>query len=295
MTLVTSVTSALGLYLLYLYKIVMEVVEMKNLDAFKLKWIAIIGMLLNHMVIAWWEIIPTGLRFPLYAAGGLTFPIMAYFVVEGYRHTANLKRYLLRLFIIGLIAVPFHVLAIGVPIGPGYPVLNIMFSIILSLIVLVLYDKIKVRALFWVLYVLVIAPISLIFFEWYFIGITMVLLFYIIRNENARRIIPPIFAGSCWLVLSLLSKWSLTYMEATLGAEAYAEMAQSLMGNADFALVMLTFAIGCILAALLLKNFNGERGKRMKWFFYIFYPLHLAVLAAVALALGLINLNGFGL
>jgi len=67
---------------------------MLSLEAYKLKWIAIIGMPLNHMVFALWEILPMWLKFPLFAAGGVTFPIMAYFVVEGYRHTSNLKRYL---------------------------------------------------------------------------------------------------------------------------------------------------------------------------------------------------------
>ena len=56
---------------------------MLSLDAYKLKWIAIIGMVLNHIVIAWWDIVPVGLAVPMYAAGGLTFPILSYFVVEG--------------------------------------------------------------------------------------------------------------------------------------------------------------------------------------------------------------------
>jgi hypothetical protein len=121
----------------------------QKLDAYKLKWIAVIGMFFNHMVIAWWEVIPAGLTLPLYAAGGLTFPITAYFVVEGYRHTSNLKKYMLRVLIVGLISLPFHILAIHIPLGPGYPMLNIMFSIVLGLTVLVLYDKIKYRVIFW--------------------------------------------------------------------------------------------------------------------------------------------------
>ena len=264
---------------------------MLHLDAFKLKWIAIIGMVLNHMVITWWEIIPMGLAFPMYAAGGLTFPIMAYFVVEGYKHTSNLKRYMLRLFVVGLIAMPFHIVALAVPLGGGnpmfYPWLNILFSIILSLFVLVLYDKIRFRILFWLLYVILIVPISLIFFEWYFVGVTMVLLFYIIRNESARRIVPPFFAGVCWLVLGLLP------ME--LPYELLPDGVTPLIANADFMALMPTFAIGCFLSAVLLKNYNGERGKPMKWLFYAFYPLHLFVLAAVGLMLGLVDLSVFGL
>ncbi|MCL2857385.1 MAG: conjugal transfer protein TraX [Oscillospiraceae bacterium] len=264
---------------------------MLKLDAYKLKWIAIIGMVTNHMVITWWEIMPIWLAYPLYAAGGLTFPIMAYFVVEGYRHTSNLGKYMLRLLTFGLIAAPFHILALAVPLGGGnpmfYPWLNIMFSIVLGLIVLKLYDKIRIRALFWLLYVVVIVPVSFIFFEWYFIGTTMVLLYHIIRNENIRRIASPIFAGVCWIVFSLLAG-----MAPMPEVEGLADM---LATNPAFQVVMPTFAIGCFVAALLVKNYTGERGKRMKWLFYAFYPIHLAVLAAVALALGLIDLSVFGL
>ena len=260
---------------------------MKNLDAYKLKWIAIIGMILNHVVIAGWDIIPLWLRFPLYAAGGLTFPIMGYFVVEGYKHTSNLNRYILRLLVFGLLAMPFHILAIGVPLGGGnpalYPWLNIMFSIVLSLLVLVMYDKLKIRAIFWFIFILFLVPISLLFFEWYFIGITVVLLFHIIRNETARRIVPPIVAGVLWLGLSLLS-----------GAMPEVEGAYGLITDANFYTVMPVFGIGCVAAAVLLKNYNEERGKQMKWLFYILYPLHLALLAGVALVFGWIDLSVFG-
>ena len=57
--------------------------------------------------------------------------------------------------------------------------------------------------------------------------------------------------------------------------------------------VSTTFIIGCIVAAFLLKDYNGDRGKQMKWFFYIFYPLHLAVIGGIALALGLVDLSAF--
>ncbi|MCL2573328.1 MAG: conjugal transfer protein TraX [Defluviitaleaceae bacterium] len=262
--------------------------ERLNLDAYKLKWFAIIAMVLNHMAIAWWDIIPSWLVFPLYAIGGLTFPIMAYFVVEGYKHTSNLKRYIFRILMVGIIAMPFHILALGVPLGGGnpalYPWLNIMFSIALSLIVLVIYDKIKFRILFWLIYIVVIIPVSFLFFEWYFIGITMVLLFYIIKNETARRIVPPVFTAVSWAVFGLLAGFMPTY-----------EGMSGLIMNPDFMLVMPTFAIGSLLAAFLIKNYNGGRGKKMKWLFYMFYPLHLAVLLGVAIILGIADLSLIGL
>ena len=57
---------------------------MKHLDAYKLKWIAIIGMVLSHMFYAWWDIMPFWLILVLSGLGGLTFPIMSFFVVEGF-------------------------------------------------------------------------------------------------------------------------------------------------------------------------------------------------------------------
>ena len=127
------------------------------MDAYKLKWIAIIGMILNHIPIALREVIPLGLQFPMYAAGGLTFPIMAFFVVEGYRHTSNLRRYMLRIFIFAVIAFIPYVLAFRALR------LNIMFTIFLGLLLLYLYDRMKARGLFWVIYACSI--IISIFFE----------------------------------------------------------------------------------------------------------------------------------
>ena len=245
-----------------------------KLDAYKLKWIAIIAMILNHMVIAWWAIIPINLAYPMYAIGGLTFPIMAFFVVEGYKHTSSLKRYLQRILIVGLIALPFHVLTLGFAF---FPSLNIMFTIALSICVLAVYDRIESKPAFWALYVIFIIPVTMIF-EWSFFGVTMLLLFYVIKHEKARRIIPPIVA----VLLSGAS--SLIYLIPGM------EMPQwGLMGDPAFSSVNATFALGILFAPVLLLMYNGERGKQMKWLFYAFYPLHLAVLAVVALALGLVD------
>ncbi|MCL2427179.1 MAG: conjugal transfer protein TraX [Oscillospiraceae bacterium] len=251
-----------------------------KLDAYHLKLFAIIAMVLNHIVIAWWAITPIYLAFPMYAVGGITFPIMAFFVVEGYKHTSSLKRYVLRILVVGIIALPFHFLTLGLALAPS---LNIMFTIALSLGVLKMYDKIKSRVLFWIIFVLIIIPVSLIF-EWSFPGVAMVLLFYIIKKERVRRILPPLVAVALSLLLSLI--YLIPGMEMP-------EMT-GLMADPMFALVSATFVIGMALSSVLLAKFNGERGKKMKWLFYAFYPAHLAVLAIVALILGLVNFTTLG-
>jgi len=254
---------------------------MQNLDAYKLKWIAIIGMVLSHMVYAWQEILPLWLMIPMMASGGLTYPIMGYFVVEGYKHTSNIKKYFLRLFVFGLIASVFY------PLVFGAFQLNIMFSIMLSLATFMLYDKIKFRFIFWLLFPLIL--VASLFVDWWIFGAIMMILFYTIPNETARRIVPPIVGGGLFTLFILLGILQLTALQSAPGMEHQVEAFINTWGDMDFMISSVTMIIGCVCAAFLLKNYNGERGKRSKWLFYVAYPLHLAVIGGVALALGLVD------
>ena len=267
-----------------------------SLDAYHLKWIAVIGMVMNHVAIAWYPILPLWAMLPLYAAGGLTYVIMAFFVVEGYRHTSNLKKYMSRLLIFGLIAQAFHPMVLGkTAILPGI-FLNIMFTILLSLIVLLMYDKIKVRILFWLFFVF--ACVVSLFMDLMFIGVLVPLLYYIIKKESTRRTAPGVIAGVFWGLLGLLSVMGMLSIMALKNTPGMEQEAQYLLENlgfsVEFALAMPTFAIGCFLAAILVRNYNGDRGKPAKWLFYVAYPLHLAIIAAISLALGLTEFSLFG-
>jgi len=250
---------------------------MPKLNAFQLKWIAIIGMITNHIVIGLWsDSFPVWLAVPFYALGGLTFPIMAYFVVEGYRHTRSLKKYVGRLALFGLIALPFHILVFGTIM------LNIMFTIIVGLFCLWLYDKLaKVRPLFWVLFVIIclltLLPIP---FDWPIIGVIVVILTHAIKSEKARRVVPSLVAAGFMLVITGLG---------ALGMSAGGDVEIAGLAGYDVTLmwVSITFIFGNIAAAILLRNFNGDRGKRMRWAFYVAYPVHLAAIGLAAVALGL--------
>ena len=259
----------------------------QNLDAYKLKWIAIIGMVLSHMVYAWQEIMPLWLMIPLMATGGLTYPIMSYFVVEGYRHTSNVKKYLLRLFIFGVIAIPFYPLVFRT-----FLQLNIMFSIMLSIIMFMIYDKINKKFLFW-LFVFPLILIASLFVDWWVFGIIMMIMSYTIKNESVRRIAPPIVSGALFTIFIVFGIMQLTALQATPGAQLQAEAFANHWGSLDILTSNAFILLGSISAAILLKNYNGERGKRAKWLFYIAYPLHFIVLGGVALALGFVGFPWF--
>ena len=101
-----------------------------SLDTFTLKLIAIISMALHHVVMVLWEVMPLWIHIPAYALRGITFPIMAFFLVEGFRRTSNLKRYMLRLLAFAVVSQIPYALALGTPL---WTPLNIIFTILLGL------------------------------------------------------------------------------------------------------------------------------------------------------------------
>jgi len=167
-----------------------------------------------------------------------------------------------------------------------------MFTIILSLLVLLMYDKIKVRVLFWLLFI-VTCVISM-FMDLFFVGVLVPLMYYAIKKEGTRRALPGIIAGTIFGLLGLLSLAGVMALQNTPGMEHEAQYMIESMGSMNLLIAMPTFSIGCFLGAILIRNYNGERGKRAKWLFYVAYPLHLAIIAGISLALGLTEFSLFG-
>ena len=269
---------------------------MKSLsfDAYVLKWIAVIAMIMNHIAIAWHPVLPFWALFILYAVGGLTYTIMAFFVVEGYRYTSNLRKYMTRLLIFGLIAQAFHPMVLGITaMVPGWPLFNIMFTITLSLIVLLMYDKIKIRILFWLLFI--VACVVALFMDLFFIGVLVPVLYYAIKKEGRRRTLPGIIAGIIFIVIGLFGTLSILALENTPGMEQEAQyLIENMSMTRELMFLTPTFAIGCFLGAILIRNYNGERGKPAKWLFYVAYPLHLAIIAGIGILLGVTECSLFG-
>ena len=77
-----------------------------DISTFVLHIIAMIFMLCDHL---WATLIP-GNQW-LTCLGRLAFPMFAYMTVEGYFHTSNLKRYVLRLLLLAVISeIPFNLM-----------------------------------------------------------------------------------------------------------------------------------------------------------------------------------------
>ena len=99
----------------------------KGLDASQLKIIALVTMLIDHIgaiIIPFLQgytenmttfIALEGMMVIMRLVGRISFPIFAFLVVNGFYHTRNRKKYLLRLSIFALISEPFFDIAISGP------------------------------------------------------------------------------------------------------------------------------------------------------------------------------------
>ena len=252
-----------------------------SLDAFTLKLIAIISMGIHHTVMVLWEIFPIGVHIPMYFLRGVVFPIMAFFLVEGFRRTSNIKKYMLRLFIFALISQIPYVLALGVFM------LNIIFTILLGLVCLILHDKLYVKMQKRVLFVLIFITIliaSFPFFEGGFIGPLLIFMYHVIKDEKKRRVVPLLVWGGFFIALTFIMRM------AFQADELFAETMSKTGGLGQLEVMMsqyFVFPVGTFLVIPLLLAYNGQRGRRAKYLFYSFYPLHWVILAIIAYAMGL--------
>lgn len=177
--------------------------------------------------------------------GRIAFPIFCFLLVEGFLHTHDLKRYFLNLGIFAIISEPVYDLAIA---GTAFSFTqqNVLFTLLLGLGVLVLVKKIKQNIIGSIIIIFLGAVISFLckLDGWYY-GICLIAVFYLFHDKTAlKNILAVLVMYVCGLDFSI---WGL------------------IEPNFLLALTSLIF----------INLYNGQRGIKMKYFFYWFYPAHL--------------------
>lgn len=227
-----------------------------NLDTDLLKLVAIVSMLVDHI---------GGAFFPEAGvfrwAGRLAFPLFCYCMTVGLLYTRNIKRYLGRLAVFALVSQPFYVLAFHSRdwmVDRNWANWNIFFTLFLSLLAMYGFKERK-----WWLFLGALFAVSWWNFDYSGTGIQLMLIFFLCRNHPK--------AGAALYVLSYLpALWS-GYMEDPLCP---------VLGG--FAIDWTIFAV---LAAPLIFLPTRSRLRIPRWFFYAFYPAHLAVIALIQFTL----------
>ncbi len=115
-----------------------------DLSAAALHIIAMALMLMDHL---WATLLPA--QDWLTCAGRLAFPIFAFMTVEGYFHTRNLKRYVLRLLLFALLSeVPFDLMYGGTWFYPVHQ--NVIWTLLLGLLGVHLMETVRKKQKLWV-------------------------------------------------------------------------------------------------------------------------------------------------
>lgn len=222
----------------------------RGISSFSLKIIAIVGMTCNHASWVFSDLLPFPLLCALEGAGGLTFPIMAFLLAEGWRHTSDIRKYETRLAVFALVSqIPYSLFL--APQG------NVLITLLLGLILLHLHDILKNRAGWWVTVAVGIVVSAVC--DWGIVGILMILIAALMPTRRQQALISAALPMAGFGIPALIGVVS---------------------GGIE-ALPSLIYALGNGAAGLLLCVYNGKRGRPLKWFFYAYYPLHIALLGAV--------------
>ena len=231
---------------------------MKKFNSNHLKLIAIIAMTIDHIADLLYPGMPNNIvSNVLHIIGRLTAPIMFFFICEGFFYTKNLKKYLSRLFIFAIVSHFAYCFAFGINIIPFstgniFNQTSIMWTLAWSVVALyIVYGNNKLKE--WQKWLLVIL-LNLVTFssDWSSIGLMIILSMYEHRGNLNKQMTNMMFWTSIYAIVSFL------------------------FVNKVYGIIQLFV----IISYPLLKLYNGEKGKIkwMKWFFYIYYPLHLIII-----------------
>ena len=227
----------------------------------QIKYIVIIAMFIDH--IAWGFV---DARNPLLGGvmhfiGRLTGPTMAYFVGEGYRYTGNVVKYQQRLAFFALISwFPFVWFEYGRL--PFYfeqgklmflPSQSVIFTLFLGLTAIRLWEKEKKSKPFKIIGIILLCLLACIG-DWAFMNVLGCLFVHVYRDRPRAK----------WTAFTLTFLLPNVFITILAGFEH------------------MWFQFGVLLVPLMLYFlYNGQGGSKAKihkWFFYLFYPIHLLVL-----------------
>lgn len=207
-----------------------------NMDTNFLKLIAIISMFIDH---AGYTLFSNNLI--MRSIGRIAFPLFTFCIMIGYFNTKDLKKYIKRILMIGIISQPIYILLFNIYTP------NIMFTLIAELLLYYSLDNKK----WWYIPFLVVIPF-LLKFDYSIIYLFIVPIFYYFRNNKVLLCISYITFYFSYLL--------------------------------DFFITKNIFCCvtSCSIFALFFILIKTKTNFKVnKYFFYLFYPLHLLILLII--------------
>ena len=239
------------------------------MSSFILKLIAAVSMLCDHAGIILFPGVPV-----LRVIGRLAFPLYAFCIAEGFRYTRNRRRYFLRVFVLGILC------QIVYTVAERDLYLGILLTFSFSIVLMALADCVKKA------FAGEKSALSELFFrisgrEW--------------TNRTDRAVSLGLTVTAVLALMLLTSRITVDYGFFGILLPVSANLFEDRrMRIVSFACCLLAVAVSfgasfriqywSLLALPLLLLYNGKPGRvRMKYFFYIFYPAHMAILYGISM------------
>ena len=205
----------------------------------------------------------------LETVGRIAFPMFAWFVAEGCRKTRNFPKYLGRMAIFAVLSeAPFQYCfyAAGEN-GLCLACHNVMFTMLLAAAGIYAANLLKEHGIPELAAILIPSILAVVlgwvlqtdYNAW---GVALILMLYYLSEKKQRLMIL-----ACWMTVFMLL-WHGWNGETFVWLHA-----------GGFALLCMW--LGGMFSVPILATYNGQRGRRIKWLFYVFYPVHLAVLYGI--------------
>lgn len=184
--------------------------------------------------------------------GRLAFPIFTFFIVEGFLHTHNLKKYLFRVVVFAFIAeIPYDLANTKNFFEPFNQ--NVLWTFAISIVMMWILKK------------------------------------YVSKNENNKaRIILTIITVGVAALCAFLSDGGVGGILLIASMYLFKEKKSSYWIGWMVSLFIMTFQfmwiqLFAVVALILLETYDGEKAKGLKYLFYLCYPVHFLILWFIAL------------
>ena len=228
-----------------------------------IKYIAIFAMTLSHISES--GIVPfaegTKVLHELFIGiGNFTAVTMCYFLAEGYEYTKSKKRYGTRLLVFAVLSqIPFYLVFRN-------KTLNVIFTLFCCFLILVVRERIFDINMKWILiFVLVIATV---YGDWPLFAPACTLMFVSNKGNVRNMKLSYMAAFLMFVLINLINEMSKYTLPAAVSV--------SLLKG-----IPILFS-----GVVVLYLYNGKRagyGQTFsKWFFYLYYPVHLLVIGILA-------------
>ncbi len=251
------------------------------MTSFVIKIIAIISMLFDHS-----SDILIGQTSILNVLGRIAFPLFAFQLVIGYSHTSNFKKYFLRLLGFAIISqIPYSIMS-NIVVG-SYFYLNIFFTLAFGILAMYILD-------------FKLEDIYLLFNKFNLSATKTTSSNNVNHSLNILLIISKLILISCILAIAQFFNFDYQAWGIILILTIYLfyKPSKDIKNNLSFAFIyslvcitrfipyfstlplnwLIAEIMFTILPVIFMILYNGNKGKSLKYFFYLFYPLHLIIL-----------------